>query len=97
MIEYQIHNRVATITLNRPDKKNALNPTMVEALDQAVSDAMENDEIRALVLAARGDVLVRVPIWNRCRPCNPGPKQSSAKTHSAWPTCTNDFTAAPSP
>ena len=56
MIEYQIQNRVATITLNRPDKKNALNPAMVEALDQAVSDAMENSEVRALVLAARGDV-----------------------------------------
>lgn len=56
MIEYQIQNRVATITLNRPDKKNALNPAMVQALDQAVSDAMENDEVRALVLAARGDV-----------------------------------------
>ena len=56
MIEYQIQNRVATITLNRPDKKNALNPAMVEALDQAVSDAMENVEVRALVLAARGDV-----------------------------------------
>ena len=56
MIEYQIQNRVATITLNRPDKKNALNPAMVQALDQAVSDAMKNDEVRALVLAARGDV-----------------------------------------
>jgi len=56
MIEFTIKNRLALITLNRPDKKNALNPAMVEALNQAVDSAMEDETVRALVLKAQGDV-----------------------------------------
>ena len=67
MIEYQIQNRVATITLNRPDKKNALNPAMVQALDQAVSDARQvltaadaiNDAAIKLSFGKKKHVLLR--------------------------------------
>lgn len=56
MIDFSIRDRVAFITLNRPDKKNALNPTMVQALSQAVETAMQDDTVRALVLKANGTV-----------------------------------------
>ncbi len=56
MISYRLENRVARITLNRPDKKNALSPTMVDALLSGVTQAMNDDEVRAIVLAAEGDV-----------------------------------------
>jgi methylglutaconyl-CoA hydratase len=36
-------NRVATITLNRPDKRNALSPAMIEELTIALHEAEEGD------------------------------------------------------
>ena len=56
MIDFSIRDRVAFITLNRPDKKNALNPAMVQALNQAVETAMQDETVRALVLKANGNV-----------------------------------------
>lgn len=56
MIRYRLEDRVARITLNRPDKKNALSPAMVEALLSAATQAMDDEQVRALVLDAEGDV-----------------------------------------
>lgn len=56
MIDFRIENRIARITLNRPDKRNALSPAMVEALLSAVTRAMDDLEARAIVLDAKGDV-----------------------------------------
>ncbi len=41
---------VATITLNRPERKNALNLQLLEELGQAVKAIEEDDETRAVVL-----------------------------------------------
>jgi enoyl-CoA hydratase/carnithine racemase len=44
----------ATLTLNRPEKRNSLNQTLLEAMEQALV-SMENDkELRALVLRGAG-------------------------------------------
>ncbi len=45
-----------TITLNRAEKKNAMNPTLVNELAYALSYAHHQTEIWAVVLAAKGDV-----------------------------------------
>ncbi len=45
-----------TLTLNRPDKKNALNPTLFRELAYALSYAAKNKDIWAVVIAANGDV-----------------------------------------
>lgn len=48
-------NRIAFLTLNRQEKRNALNPEMVAAL-KAQLNAVENDpEIRAVVLKGAGE------------------------------------------
>jgi enoyl-CoA hydratase/carnithine racemase len=47
---------ILTLTLNRPEKKNALHPVMVHELAFALEYARRRNEIRALVLQARGDV-----------------------------------------
>lgn len=45
---------IATITLNRPDKLNALNEQMVEDLIKAIGDIEENQNVRVLVLTGAG-------------------------------------------
>lgn len=51
-----IENHVAEVTLNRPDKKNALNFELLEALVEAGEKLKENKDVRAVVLAGAGEV-----------------------------------------
>jgi enoyl-CoA hydratase/carnithine racemase len=45
---------VATLTLNRPGTKNALNPELVEALSGGLTEVAEDASIRAVVLTGAG-------------------------------------------
>jgi enoyl-CoA hydratase/carnithine racemase len=46
---------VATITINRPDARNAINGAVARALEQAVIDTEADNEIRCVVLTGAGD------------------------------------------
>ncbi len=50
------HNHLLTLTLNRPEKKNALNPVLFKELAYALIYAQNRAEIWAVVIAAQGDV-----------------------------------------
>lgn len=45
---------VALLTLNRPDKLNAINDPVIEALDAALDAAEADDAVRAIVVAGAG-------------------------------------------
>ena len=53
-ILYSSKNRVATITLNRPDKLNAWTATMEREVREALLCATENDDDRIIVLTGAG-------------------------------------------
>ncbi|HEX6510861.1 MAG TPA: enoyl-CoA hydratase/isomerase family protein, partial [Chloroflexota bacterium] len=46
---------VATITLNRPEVRNAFNVAMWQALGEAVKEASGSPEVRAIVIKGAGD------------------------------------------
>ena len=46
---------VALVTLNRPDKKNAMNPQLHEDMTAALEDLRYDDEARVLVITGAGD------------------------------------------
>jgi len=46
---------VATLTLNRPDKRNALSPALIDALSGAAARLGADDAVRAVVLTGAGD------------------------------------------
>ncbi len=48
------HASVRTITVNRPDKLNALNRDTMLALDQAFVDAANADDVRVVILTGAG-------------------------------------------
>ncbi len=48
------HASVRTITVNRPDKLNALNQDTMRTLDQAFQDAANADDVRVVVLTGAG-------------------------------------------
>jgi enoyl-CoA hydratase/carnithine racemase len=47
---------VLTLTLNRPDARNALSEAMIAALTAAIDRASRDGDVRAIVLAANGPV-----------------------------------------
>jgi methylglutaconyl-CoA hydratase len=53
-IIYQINDRVATITLNRPDKRNALNEQLVTDLKDALAEAEKDAQVKAVLLGGAG-------------------------------------------
>ncbi len=55
MVEYSVKERIGRITLNRPDKRNALSPEMVEGLKHAFDRAAKDDQVKVIVLNAKGE------------------------------------------
>jgi methylglutaconyl-CoA hydratase len=47
-------HQVATVTLNRPDVRNAFNETMIGELTAVFRELSERDDVRAVVLGANG-------------------------------------------
>lgn len=54
-ILYHIDQRIATITLNRPEKRNALGAEFVKGLSEALSRAEVDDTAKAIILKANGN------------------------------------------
>lgn len=54
LIRYETDGPLAIVTLNRPDKLNAVNWEMVNGLDEAFGRAAQDDDIKAVVLAGEG-------------------------------------------
>ncbi|GAA2638588.1 enoyl-CoA hydratase-related protein [Actinomadura fulvescens] len=54
-ILYEVADRVATITLNRPEARNALSDQMIEELLDAFGRAGVDDGVRVIVLTGAGD------------------------------------------
>ncbi|MET9455469.1 enoyl-CoA hydratase-related protein [Streptomyces canus] len=52
---YEVHEGLATITLNRPEAMNALNVATKVALREAVESAASDDGVRAVLLTAAGE------------------------------------------
>ncbi len=50
----KLEEGVLTLTLNRPDRLNAFNVAMHEALAEAIRGAGENDEVRVVILTGAG-------------------------------------------
>ncbi|MBN1663977.1 MAG: enoyl-CoA hydratase [Deltaproteobacteria bacterium] len=53
-ILYTKEDGIATITLNRPENRNAFTPEMTVSLRQATDDAAKDDQVRVLILTGSG-------------------------------------------
>jgi len=55
MILYSVENSVAGITLNRPEKRNALNDELVAAIKQGLKQAAGDESVRVIVISGAGN------------------------------------------
>ncbi|ADG18286.1 Enoyl-CoA hydratase/isomerase [Paraburkholderia atlantica] len=53
-LKLEVAGQLATVTLNRPDVRNAFNETMIAELTAAFTALDTRDDVRAVVLAANG-------------------------------------------
>lgn len=53
-ILHEVRDGVVRITLNRPDKRNALDSELIEEVKRAAGDAAQNAECRVVLLAGAG-------------------------------------------
>ena len=53
-----VADRIATITVNRPDKLNALNGTVITELGQAIDEARGRDDVAGVLLTGAGRAFV---------------------------------------
>jgi methylglutaconyl-CoA hydratase len=55
-LEIEFNDQVATVWLNRPEVKNALNMEMIEELTSVFSELSEDESLRIIILRGKGSV-----------------------------------------
>ncbi|HEX9484329.1 MAG TPA: enoyl-CoA hydratase-related protein, partial [Gemmatimonadaceae bacterium] len=58
LLTFDVSDRIATITLQRPEKLNALNDAVMEALAAAITEARERADVGAVLLTGAGRAFV---------------------------------------
>ncbi|TMK86678.1 MAG: enoyl-CoA hydratase/isomerase family protein, partial [Actinobacteria bacterium] len=54
-VHYEVNDRVATVTIDRPEAMNALDPPMLFGLAEAWDKAEEDDDVWVVVVTGAGD------------------------------------------
>jgi len=54
LVQYERRGAIAVLTLNRPDKLNAINAAMIDELGRALDAAETDDAVRVIVVAGAG-------------------------------------------
>ena len=57
-LSFDVAERIATITVNRPDKLNALNAATIGELGQAIDEAIARDDVGGVILTGAGRAFV---------------------------------------
>lgn len=55
VVEYEVTDRIGTITLNRPEKRNALSPELIQTLHEMFLRAEQDDRCKVIILRAEGE------------------------------------------
>ena len=55
MIDLHIQDRIATITLKRPEKRNALDDVMAQAIHKALDELAQDDACKVLIVEGAGE------------------------------------------
>src|SRR6202000_1512102 len=65
-------DNIATITLNRPDKRNAINPQMIADIQSALDAIEKNHATRVVIITGAGKAFCAA--WVRATPAAPPTK-----------------------
>jgi methylglutaconyl-CoA hydratase len=54
MIKYEIKNEIGILTLNRPEKRNALHPELVRQMKSELKEVAEDELVKVLIITGEG-------------------------------------------
>lgn len=54
MIKYEIKNEIGILSLNRPEKRNALHPELVMQMKSKIKEAAEDKKVKVLIITGEG-------------------------------------------
>lgn len=54
MIKYEIKNEIGILTLNRPEKRNALHPELVRQMKSKLKEAAEDESVKVIIITGEG-------------------------------------------
>jgi enoyl-CoA hydratase/carnithine racemase len=52
---YEVRDHIARVTINRPERRNAMSWDVITGLRKAAADAKADDDVRVLVITGAGD------------------------------------------
>lgn len=55
LILYEVESRIATITINRPDKANSCNVDMLKKIHRSLIEADENEKVKCILIKSKGE------------------------------------------
>ncbi len=70
MIEQQLNSGILTLTLNRPEKLNALNSDVLSTLSDLLTQAKNNDAVKGVLLTGKGRAFCAGADINRLAECD---------------------------
>ena len=100
LIDYEIADQIATIFLNRPEKKNAYTPNMGVEIVAALEAAMADSDVRVVILTGRGAAFCAgvdldfMKAYMAGEDTGPGPTLGEEHLVNGWPL---DVVAYPKP
>ena len=84
IVEQEGH--VATFTINRPEKRNALNPEIHAGMVEHIDRLSEEGDVRCLVIKGQGDLAFSAGDDLKRAPGDPGPQPTPGKpAELQWP------------
>jgi methylglutaconyl-CoA hydratase len=54
MIKYELRNEIGILTLNRPEKRNALHPELIRQMKSQLKEAAKDDSVKVLIITGEG-------------------------------------------
>ncbi|NWG28657.1 MAG: enoyl-CoA hydratase/isomerase family protein [Ignavibacteriaceae bacterium] len=54
MIKYEIKNEIGILTLNRPEKRNALHPELVKQMKNKLKEVEKDESVKVLIITGEG-------------------------------------------
>jgi len=89
VLSIEREGRVATLFLDRPEKRNAMNLTFFDELTRAVTELTADPDLRAVVVAAKGphfsvglDLAALADLGGASGAGNPSPAELARRTHA---------------
>ena len=55
IIKTTLEDHIAIVTINRPEAYNAMNPDVIESLENQINEFINNDNVGVIILTGEGD------------------------------------------